>query len=155
MTCRNPLSLPWPSRVTAARTRGGPMAAPGRMPLIAPMLATTSRDLPPDPANWAAEVKWDGARAIGYASGGEAVIRGRNGRDVTASYPEIGTALAAAAGRRTLIVDGEIVAFDGGRPSFALLQRRIHVARPTSRLVAAIPVTYVAFDLLYQAGRNL
>jgi len=52
-------------------------------------------------------------------------------------------------------VDGEIVAFDGGRPSFALLQRRIHVARPTSRLVAAIPVTYVAFDLLYQAGRNL
>jgi bifunctional non-homologous end joining protein LigD len=41
--------------------------------------------------------------------------------------------------------------FDGDRPSFAMLQRRMLVARPAAGLVAAVPVTYVAFDLLWQA----
>ena len=48
-------------------------------------------------------------------------------------------------------LDGEITVFDGDRPSFAMLQRRMHVTRPASALVAAVPVTYVAFDLLRQA----
>ena len=48
-------------------------------------------------------------------------------------------------------LDGEITVFDGDRPSFAMLQRRMHVARPAPGLVAAVPVTYVAFDLLWQA----
>jgi hypothetical protein len=58
-------------------------------------------------------------------------------------------------GRRTLILDGELTAFDGERPSFALLQRRLHVTRPAPSLVAAVPVTFIAFDLLWQASRSL
>jgi bifunctional non-homologous end joining protein LigD len=54
-----------------------------------------------------------------------------------------------------LIVDGEIAVFDGGSPGFAQLQRRMHVGRPAPALVAAVPVTYVAFDLLWQASRSL
>lgn len=133
-------------------------AGPGtaaRLPHIEPMLATPARDLPPDPSEWAAEVKWDGARAVAYAAGGEVVLRNRHGRDVTAGYPEVAAALTVAAGRRTLILDGELVAFDGGQPSFALLQRRLHVSRPQSSLLSAVPVTYVAFDLLRQASRTL
>jgi bifunctional non-homologous end joining protein LigD len=48
-----------------------------------------------------------------------------------------------------------VTAFGGGRPSFALLQRRLHVTRPALALVAAVPVTSIAFDLLRQAGRPL
>jgi bifunctional non-homologous end joining protein LigD len=131
------------------------VAVPGRLPLIAPMLATPARELPEDPAQWAAEVKWDGARALAYVTDGEVTIRNRNGGDVTAAYPEIAAALAQAAGRRTLILDGEVTAFDGERPSFSLLQRRLHQARPGAALVASVPVTYVAFDLLHQARHAL
>jgi bifunctional non-homologous end joining protein LigD len=136
--------------------RGGLMAVvPGRLPLIEPMLATPVREVPADEGGWAAEAKWDGARVLAYVSGGAVVLRGRSGRDVTASYPEAAAALARAAGRRTLVLDGEIAVFDGDSPSFARLQRRMHVGRPAPALVAAVPVTYVAFDLLWQASRSL
>jgi bifunctional non-homologous end joining protein LigD len=79
------------------------------------------------------------------------VLRGRGGGDVTGTYPEVAASLGRAAGRRTVILDGEITVFDGDRPSFAMLQRRMHVARPAPALLAAVPVTYVAFDLLWQA----
>jgi bifunctional non-homologous end joining protein LigD len=130
-------------------------AAPGRLPLIEPMLAAPARDVPANADDWAAEAKWDGARAIAYISGGTAILRGRSGSDVTRSYPEVAAALARAAGRRTLILDGELTAFGGERPSFALLQRRLHVTRPAPSLVAAVPVTFIAFDLLWQASRSL
>jgi hypothetical protein len=79
------------------------------------------------------------------------VLRGRGGGDVIGTYPEVAAALGRAAGRRTVILDGEIMVFDGDRPSFAMLQRRMHVARLTPALAAAVPVTYVAFDLLWPA----
>ena len=104
---------------------------------------------------WAAEAKWDGARILAYISGGAVVLRGRSGRDVTGSYPEVAAALALASRRRTMVLDGEITVFDDDRPSFALLQRRMHLARPAPALVTAVPVTYVAFDLVWQASRSL
>jgi len=130
-------------------------AVPGRLPLIEPMLAAPARDVPASADDWAAEAKWDGARAVAYISGGTAVLRGRSGSDVTFSYPEVAADLARAAGRRTLILDGELTAFGEQRPSFALLQRRLHVTRPAPSLVAAVPVTFLAFDLLWQASRPL
>ncbi len=130
-------------------------AVPGGLPLVEPMLATPARDVPADDENWAAEAKWDGARVLAYLSGGTAILRGRTGQDVTGSYPEVAAALARAAGRRTLILDGELTAFAEDRPSFALLQRRLHVTRPNPALVAAVPVTFIAFDLLRQANRPL
>jgi len=131
------------------------MAGLGGLPRIMPMLATPAREVPADPDDWGAEAKWDGARGIAYVSGGEAVILGRSGQDVTSSYPELAADLVKAAGRRSLVLDGEVTAFAADRPSFALLQRRLHVTQPAPALVAAVPVTYIAFDLLYQAGRSL
>lgn len=131
------------------------MAGPGRLPAIAPMLATPARNLPADDDAWSAEIKWDGLRALAFISAGETVLRGRDGRNITASYPEVATDLGGIGGRRSLILDGEIVAFDGPRPSFSRLQKRMHVARPTPVLTSAVPVSYVAFDLLHRAGRSL
>lgn len=127
----------------------------GQQDLIRPMLATLARELPRDPAQWAAELKWDGMRALAYLSGGQMRLRSRAGHDVTPAYPEL-AGLAAAGNGRQMILDGEIVALGGGiRPSFSDLQRRIHVRQPAAALLAAVPVTYLAFDLLALSGRRL
>jgi ATP dependent DNA ligase domain len=107
--------------------------------------------VPGNEGEWAAEAKWDGARVLASVDRGTAVLRGRGGGDVTGTYPEVAASLGRAAGRRTVILDGEITVFDGDRPSFAMLQRRMHATRPAPALLAAAPVTYVAFDLLWQA----
>lgn len=122
---------------------------------VEPMLATATRVVPAAEQEWAAEIKWDGARAIAYVRDGTVSLRGRTGHDITPAFPEVAARLATLAGRRSLIIDGEITAFRGSLPDFALLQRRLHVSRPSPALVLSVPVTFVAFDLLHRAGRSL
>jgi bifunctional non-homologous end joining protein LigD len=131
------------------------MPGPEHLSPIEPMFATVARDTPAAEEEWAAEMKWDGVRALAYVSDGAVILRGRTGRDITAAYPEVAAGLVEIAGPRTLILDGEITVFDGPHPSFVLLQRRLHVSRPDPALVAAVPATYVAFDMLHRAGRPL
>jgi bifunctional non-homologous end joining protein LigD len=124
---------------------------PARIP---PMLAVPATGIPePEPA-WAAEFKWDGVRAVAYVSAGRLRLLSRSDRDMTGTYPELAD-LAAQAGTRSMVLDGEIAAFDGGRPSFAALQRRMHVGDPAPRLVAAVPVTYLVFDIMDLDGQPL
>src|SRR5947208_13780535 len=122
-----------------------PIARPRRaqpMPTrIAPMLATLSEQLPSDPQNWGVEFKWDGVRALSFWDGSHLKLLSRNLLDITSNYPELHP-LGRALGRRRVSVDGEIVAVRAeGVPSFSLLQRRMHVAPPPSRLVRRDPWT--------------
>lgn len=127
----------------------------GQRDLIRPMLATPASELPPGEAQWAAELKWDGMRAVAYLAGGQMQLRSRAGHDVTPAYPDLAGLLAATRGRQA-VLDGEIVALGGGiRPSFAGLQRRMQVQRPAAALLAAVPVSYLVFDLLSLDGRPL
>jgi bifunctional non-homologous end joining protein LigD len=104
---------------------------------------------------WAYEVKWDGVRAIAYCDRGKLSIESRNLLDITAHYPEL-YALASALARRRAVIDGEIIALDeSDRPSFPLLQRRMHVRNPTPTLIGQVPILFVIFDLLYLDGRML
>ena len=127
-----------------------------------PMLATTG-PLPRagEAADWAFEMKWDGMRAVAEAGPGGWRLTSRSGRDVTASFPDLAGPLGlgdlgARLGDRRVVVDGEVVATDvDGRPSFARLQQRMHVPRPDARLVAAVPVAYLVFDLLDLDGLSL
>jgi bifunctional non-homologous end joining protein LigD len=130
----------------------GPSAGfPSQVP---PMLAVPATELPePGPA-WAAEFKWDGVRAVAYLSAGRLRLLSRSGRDMTRAYPEL-TGLAHQAGSREMVLDGEIAAFAGGHPSFAALQRRMHVAAPSPRLLAAVPATYLVFDIMDLDGESL
>ena len=121
---------------------------------VPPMLAVPAAELPePEPA-WAAEFKWDGVRAVAYLSAGRLRLLSRSGRDMTRAYPELAD-LAQQAGSREMVLDGEIAAFAGGRPSFAALQRRMHVAAPSPRLLAAVPATYLVFDIMDLGGESL
>jgi bifunctional non-homologous end joining protein LigD len=110
-----------------------------------------------DADEWAWEMKWDGVRAVVYVDSGRARVLTRNDRDVTGTYPEL-SAMAATLGSQQLVLDGEIVAFDsGGRPDFGVLQQRMHVTSPgaVEALVASVPVSFLAFDLLHLGGRSL
>jgi bifunctional non-homologous end joining protein LigD len=124
---------------------------------VEPMLALLSARVPPDGKEWAFEYKWDGVRALAYHTAGSWLIESRNQLDITRRYPEL-EALHAALGKRTAILDGEIVALDDlDRPSFPRLQRRMHVNDVTQikRLTREVPILFVLFDLLYLDGRNL
>jgi bifunctional non-homologous end joining protein LigD len=91
---------------------------------------------------WAYEEKYDGFRILAYKEGAKVTLRSRNDLDRTRSYPEI----AAAIGKhpaRTLLLDGEAVAFDSqGISRFQLLQQ-------------GRPAAYAVFDLLYENGNDL
>jgi bifunctional non-homologous end joining protein LigD len=54
-----------------------------------------------------------------------------------------------------LLLDGELVAFDGDQTSFSRLQQRLGVARPSAQLVADYPVVYCVFDLLEVDGEDI
>ena len=59
--------------------------------------------------------------------------------------------------RHRFVVDGEIVALDGrGRPSFSLLQHRMHLTKAPEieREARRIPVQYLLFDVLELDGRD-
>jgi bifunctional non-homologous end joining protein LigD len=125
-----------------------PMLAENGTPAIARRLSTPS---------WA-EVKWDGIRAIGTWRDGRMHLHARRGTDVTARYPELTADGAPFLPASEAIVDGEVVAFDAeGRPSFSLLQNRMHLTRPREieREVVRTPVVYMLFDLLRLDGHDL
>jgi ATP-dependent DNA ligase len=75
-----------------------------------------------------------------------------NDRDVTGAYPEL-RALTDLPAARDVVLDGEIVALDAaGRPSFSLLQQRMHVRTPSAALVARVPVRFYLFDVVRANG---
>ncbi len=126
----------------------------GELPrLIRPMTAALKTSLPADDERWGFELKWDGVRAVAYVEGGSVRLMSRSDRDVTAAYPEL--CVLAAMLDRPAVLDGEIVALEDGRPSFELLQRRMHVLRPGERLLRAVPVRLYLFDLLHLGGESL
>lgn len=124
---------------------------------LTPMLATAGTlPGPAEDAQWGYETKWDGARVLAFVEGGRIRLRSRNDLDVTVSYPEL-AGLAAALGNRKVVLDGEVVAFGtDGRPSFARLQKRMHVGRAADaqRLSGSDPIRYLAFDLLALDGQD-
>jgi len=139
--------------------RMDPPTDPGREAMpedLTPMLARSGA-LPSEPGAFAYEIKWDGLRAIAYSQPGRLRLHSRNLNDITTQYPEL-SRLRDALGAHSAVLDGEIVAFDEhARPSFAALQRRMHVANPAQarRLAGSVPLTYVIFDLLWLDGHSL
>ena len=127
---------------------------PEPLPPPQPMMATLV-DEPFDDERWIFEPKWDGIRALGFCED-ETVLLSRNQRDITAAYPEL-QRLHERLVCFDAVVDGEIVAMEEGRPSFELLQQRMNLQDPKSieRATKTIPVTYLAFDLLYLDGKNV
>jgi len=107
-----------------------------------PMLASSMDSLPAG-EGWLFEPKWDGYRALGYVRGSEAMLRSRNGNDLTKRFESIAKELPKALRSPDAVVDGEVCALDEqGRPSFSAMQQ----GKPGT------PLVYEVFDLLELDG---
>lgn len=106
------------------------------------MLATLVAE-PFDKPGWVFEEKYDGDRILAYKEGDRVRLLSRNGKDRTDRFPGIAAAIAAL-DSRTVLLDGEVVVFDGkGVSRFQLLQQG-----------DAAPV-YAVFDCLFHDGKDL
>lgn len=107
------------------------------------------------PGAWA-EDKFDGIRAQIHIGDGRAEIYTRDLRHVSGQFADL--THAARACSHSVILDGEIVAFQHGRRlSFFDLQKRLGRATDDDLFLGAsdIPVVYKAFDLLLLDGASL
>jgi ATP-dependent DNA ligase len=100
--------------------------------------------------NYIFEIKFDGYRAILFATQKGISIKSRKGRDLTHLFPEL--QMIKKWIKYDTILDGEIVLFDKGRPSFSKLQTRAKQKEPNKikYLSKKEPVAFVRFDILYQ-----
>ncbi len=106
------------------------------------MLATLV-DRPFHRPGWVYEEKYDGYRILAYKEGRHVTLLSRNAKDRTESFPEIARSVAALA-PSTLLLDGEVVAFDKGLVSrFQLMQQ------------GDVPRLLAAFDCLWVDGKSL
>lgn len=124
------------------------------LPLLRPMLATSS--MPYDSEKHLFEVKWDGYRCLSYLERNSTVLYSRNGIDITAKFPELAK-LHERVSCAAAILDGEIVVFVKGKPSFAALQSRgkMKDTKAAGRIALERPAVFMVFDVLYAGGKNV
>jgi len=118
----------------------------------APTLATLTEKRFSDP-DWIFERKFDGMRCLAFRDGDRVRLLSRNRQPLNGTYPELVDALAAQHTTR-FVVDGEVVAFEGRRTSFARLQGRLGITDPTVSRASRIRVFYYVFDLLHLDGKS-
>ncbi|MGP3947969.1 non-homologous end-joining DNA ligase [Streptomyces sp. 7N604] len=130
--------------------RGAPRPDPRE---VRPMLATLTSDYFSDPG-WLFERKLDGQRCLAVRDPEGAALSSRSGLPLSGTYPEVAEALARQ--RNTgFVVDGEVVAFEGSRTSFARLQQRMGIENPRAARATGVAVRYYVFDLLWLDGYDL
>ncbi|HEY7575839.1 MAG TPA: non-homologous end-joining DNA ligase [Thermoanaerobaculia bacterium] len=117
--------------------------ASDRIPFrVRPMLATLVEE-PFHRPGWVYEEKYDGYRILAYKEGDRVTLLSRNAKDRTESFADVARAVAGLPDR-TLLLDGEAVAFDDRLVSrFQLLQQ------------GEVPVVFAVFDCLYRNGKDL
>ena len=117
------------------------------------MLAKLADELPS--GNYLYEPKWDGFRAIVFRSADGVFIQSRDTRPLDRYFPELHSALLDRLPQSS-VVDGEIVIATAHGLDFDALQLRLHPAESRVRKLATeIPASFIAFDLLAVAERNL
>jgi bifunctional non-homologous end joining protein LigD len=109
-----------------------------------PMKAVLTDERFSDPG-WIFERKLDGIRCLAFKADGRVRLRSRNDLSLNGRFPEIVASLEADP-VTDVVLDGEIVAFDGAQTSFARLQQR--GVRPARAF-------YYVFDILRADGEDV
>jgi DNA ligase D-like protein (predicted ligase) len=110
---------------------------------VAPMKAVLTDERFSDP-DWIYERKLDGIRCVAIKGDRGVRLLSRNDLSLNGRFPEVVEALEHDP-VSDVVLDGEVVAFDGAQTSFARLQQRGE--RPT-------PVFFYVFDILHLAGHD-
>jgi DNA ligase 1 len=106
------------------------------------------------PDEWLIEWKYDGIRAQIVRREGRVWLWSRGEELVTDRYPEV--AAAAQDLPDGTVLDGELLVWRHDRPApFSELQRRIGRKAVSAKLLAELPVVFLAYDLLEAAGTDL
>jgi DNA ligase 1 len=93
------------------------------------------------------EDKYDGIRCQLHRQGARVALYSRDLKNVTAQFPEVSAGAEHLSA--DVMLDGEILAFHDGRVMpFNALQTRLGRVRPDDALMTAVPVIYVAWDVL-------
>ena len=134
------------------------MTTPAELPSwVEPQLATLTHERFSLP-QWIYERKLDGERCLAFIDRSGVRLMSRNQQDITSRFPEIAAALTderpANPEHPGLIVDGEVVAFEGSQTRFGQLQQRLGIASPSPELLRQVPVYYYLFDVMYAEGRD-
>ena len=117
-------------------------------PLQAPVESLGDRN------DWQVEWKWDGIRAQFIRRGAQAWLWSRGEDLLNGRFPEL-DAMHALLPDHT-VLDGEIVVWRDGRVQpFADLQKRIGRKAVTKKILADLPVAFLAYDLLEAGGVDI
>ena len=104
-----------------------------------------------NPADYAAEWKWDGIRVQAVRENGVARLYSRHGDEITNAFPDLMNALTFEGA-----IDGELLVMrDGAVAPFGDLQQRLNRKAVDAKLMAAYPAALYAYDLLGEAGEDL
>ena len=109
-----------------------------------------------DPADYAAEWKWDGIRVQAVrerGADGEVVARlySRTGDEISGAFPDLMAALDFEG-----VIDGELLVLRGRRVQpFGDLQQRLNRKTVDAKTMAAHPAGIRAYDLLAEDGEDL
>jgi len=127
------------------RAAGGKPRTKGALPKFRDFQLATLVDSVPAGSRWLHEVKYDGYRVMIAIAGGKVKIYSRSGLDWTDKFPGVAEA-AATLNVASALIDGEVVAFKDGKPSFSALQDAI---------ANGGEMTLFAFDLLELDGEDI
>jgi ATP-dependent DNA ligase len=124
-------------------------------PPFPPMEAKAVKEIPAG-EGWIYEPKWDGFRCLVFRRDHKLLLQSKAGQPLGRYFPELVEAFREVEPRQ-FVLDGEIVIFIDGQPSFDHLLMRIHPAESrVRRLSKETPASFLAFDLLVdQRGQSL
>ncbi|MEQ9640961.1 MAG: cisplatin damage response ATP-dependent DNA ligase [Alphaproteobacteria bacterium] len=104
-----------------------------------------------DPADFAAEWKWDGIRVQVAAGPGRVCLWSRTGEDIGRSFPDLLERIDFAA-----VLDGELLVMrDGAAGPFGDLQRRLNRKTVSAPLLRDYPVGVRLYDVLFVGDEDL
>jgi DNA ligase-1 len=128
-------------------------AAPGRFRpvMLAHAIDEASDFAKLDPADFAAEWKWDGIRVQAVNERGQRRLYSRTGEEISAAFPDVIEALDFDG-----VIDGELLVMRAGAiASFGDLQQRLNRKSADAKLMVAFPAGVRAYDLLLDGEEDL
>jgi len=108
-----------------------------------------------DPADYAAEWKWDGIRVQMSSYGGTKKLYSRSGDDITGAFPDIVGSINFEG-----VIDGELLVGGTARSNnptrtFSDLQQRLNRKTVTARMLDDYPAFVRAYDLLFESDSDI
>ncbi|MGV1832379.1 cisplatin damage response ATP-dependent DNA ligase [Agrobacterium vitis] len=108
-----------------------------------------------DPADFAAEWKWDGIRVQLSRHGDTCRLYSRSGDDISGAFPDI-----VAAANFDGVIDGELLVGGTARSnqptrSFSDLQQRLNRKSVTTKMLSDYPAFIRAYDLLFTGDQDV